>query len=122
MGEHGAGKFAGTPCPPNLCAETWVCMTDNKVHGPDARPRLEVEAPREPCSADRNVDRNVRATPTQVQGFNARSLVPGKPLHESTQRFGQDKDGKLQSLSCSNLWATRSADSWSQGPGQKAVE
>ena len=49
FGGHRDFKFRGPLCPPKLCAETLVRRTHSMVHGPDARPLLEVEALHEPA-------------------------------------------------------------------------
>ena len=47
FGGHRARQGKQSLCPPKLCAETGVCQMGGKVHGSDAHPLLEVEAPHE---------------------------------------------------------------------------
>ena len=88
---HRDCKLPGPLCPSELCAEESARRRDGEVHGPDARPMLEVEASHEPQDSAQSLEghrgpRNFRSLcppelcaqtvgrrpDSQVQGPNAR--------------------------------------------------
>ena len=76
---------------PNLRAKTLACPPERTVHGPDARPKLEVEAPMNllaaPLACRSPLETSTRRRDAGAPWFMGREQV------RKEHRFGKDKDG-----------------------------
>ena len=113
---HRDFKFRVPLCPPKLCAETLARRTDSMVHGPNVRPKLEVEASHEPGSAgtlagvlpvERFAGKGAGAprNGSLVQGFKARSFSSGNS-HPGLLPKEKENRSPSHRNSCDWIWRT----------------